>query len=155
MPLDEARELKLLALQPRDALDLLAQGRGQQLGQPTRGEPVGDVLRADLGRGSRQEAEFIQQRLELIALHAPHILQLSPHTVQSQYRLARLALERHPLHRGALCRFPDRARIGPVGLIGAHKGPHMLRGNQPHLVALPSEPPAPVVRAPPPASSTT
>ena len=48
---------------------------------------------------------------------------------------------------GRLRRFPDRACIARVGLVGAHERPHVLRGNQTHFVPLARQPAPPVVRA--------
>lgn len=79
--------------------------------------------------------EFVQQSTQSVGLHDAKLQQLGTQAVQRQDRLLSLGLHRHETCIGLLRRRPDGTRVGRIGLVTQHEGPHAPGSQEPYIVA--------------------
>jgi hypothetical protein len=115
--------------------------RGEALDLTDRGAPARQPHRHD-------DPKLAQLPAQQVHASGAGAQQLLAHPMQLLQLLLLDRLQRHRAQLRAAGRFHQCGRIGRIGLVAPHVRSHVLRRQQPHLMALRTEPPPPVVRRP-------
>ena len=93
------------------------------------------------------DAELAQQAAQQVDRGGAGGLAVLAHAMQGLDALLVGALDRHRRQARAAIGFEQAGGVGAIGLVAAHIGPHVVRGQQAHGVPQAAEAPPPVVGA--------